>query len=200
MKYDKRIIFLDIETQKAFNEIDRSKLHQLKISVVGIYDSHDDAYLCFEEKELVRLEERLKAADLIVGFNIVGFDMKVLAPCLLCDTRTFKVLDMLEEIHKACGHRVSLQSLAQGTFQDSKSGSGFNAIQLFRDGRIDDLKKYCLDDVRITKRLYDYGVEHKKVHFYSNRDFSVHEIPVNWGEFSPQPEVPADGLFPTSLF
>lgn len=199
MRYQRRTIVLDLETQKGFHEVDRSHLHQLKVSVVGIYDSYDDRYLCFEEKELMQLEERLKLAELIVGFNIVGFDMKVLSPCLVTDTKRFRILDLLEEIHKSCGHRVSLQSLAQGTFQDSKSGSGWNAIQLFKDGRMDDLKKYCLDDVRLTRQIYEYGIEHGKVFFFSNRDFAVHEIPVAWGAVVPD-AAPQENLFPTSLF
>ena len=198
MKYNRRTIVLDLETQKGFNEVDRSNLHLLKVSVVGIYDSYDDAYHCYEEKEFIQLEERLKLAELIVGFNIIGFDMKVLAPYLLTDTRKFRVLDLLDQIYKIRGHRVSLQSLAQGTFKDSKSGSGWNAIQLYKDGRMDELKKYCLDDVRLTKQIYDYGNEHKKVFYFSNRDFSVHEIPVDWGDAVPQPE--ATESFPTSLF
>ena len=67
--YEHRIIVLDLETQKAFKEIDRSKLHLLKISVVGIYDSLDDKYMCYEEKEFKALEEKLKQADTIVGIT-----------------------------------------------------------------------------------------------------------------------------------
>jgi hypothetical protein len=188
MPYTKRVIVLDLETQKGFNEVDRSKLYQLKVSVVGIYDSYDDAYLSFEEKDFLKLEERLKLADLIVGFNINGFDMKVLTP----------YLDLLDEIHKSCGHRVSLQSLAEGTFKDSKSGSGWNAIRLFRDGRMDELKKYCLDDVRLTKRIFDYGLEHKKVSYFSNRDFRVHDIAIDWSAALNLNVT--EQSFPTSLF
>src|SRR6185503_18014584 len=107
--------------------------------------------------------------------------------------------DMLDEIYRSCGHRVSLQSLAQGTFQDSKSGSGWNAIQLYKEGRMEELKSYCLDDVRLTKRIYEYGLEHNKVSYFSNRDFAVHDIDVNWGGMS-QLQTEAEGSFPTSLF
>jgi DNA polymerase elongation subunit (family B) len=196
---NKRIIVLDLETQKGFHEVDRSKLHQLKVSVVGIYDSFDEQYLCFEEKDFLRLEERLKLADLIVGFNINGFDFKVLGPYLLTDVKKFKVLDLLDEIHKILGHRVSLQSLAEGTFKDSKSGTGWDAIQLFRDGRMEELKKYCLDDVRLTKKVYEYGLEHKKVYYFSNRDFRVHEINVDWSQ-SIEAQHETESSFPTSLF
>ncbi len=201
MRYGKRVIVLDLETQKGFNEIDRSKLHHLKISCVGIYDSHDDEYYCYEEKELPQLEERLKLADLLVGFNINGFDMKVLSPCLMMDCSNIKVLDILDEVHKTLGHRVSLQSIAQGTFKDSKSGSGWNAIQLYKSGRMEELKKYCLDDVRITKKIMDYGLEHGVVYYFSNRDFRSHEITVDWFDSVNSKETEdEESSFPKSLF
>ena len=190
---------MDLETQKGFHEVDRSKLHQLKVSVAGIYDAFDDQYLAYEEKDIGKLEERLKLADLIVGFNIRGFDMKVLEPYLIADMRRWPVLDLLDEIHKSRGHRVSLQSVAQATLDDSKSGSGWDALKLFREGRMEDLKRYCLDDVRITRDVYDYGVKHDKVYFVSNRDYLRHEIPVNWKDavsrLGSQQET-----FPKSLF
>lgn len=195
----KRVIVLDLETQKGFHEIDRSKLHQLKVSTCGIYDSHDDQYHAYEENELHKVEQRLKLADIIVGFNIIDFDMRVLGPYLLTDSKNFKVLDLMAEIAKVRGHRVSLQSVAQATLHDSKSGSGFDAIQLFRDGRMEDLKKYCLDDVRITKQVFDYGLKHKRILFYSNRDFMTHEVEIDWGWALEAPQV-SQQVFPTSLF
>ena len=199
MYNNKRVIVLDIETQKGFNEIDRSKIHLLKVSVVGIYDSYDDGYHTFEEKDLTALEARLKLADLIVGFNITDFDMRVLAPYLLTDVHRFRVLDMMVEFQKVRGHRVSLQSLAQATLNDSKSGSGWDAIQLYRDGRMEDLKRYCLDDVRLTKAIFDYGLKHKKVSFFSNRDFMNHEVTLDWSHCLSN-DSNKEEAFPTSLF
>jgi len=196
---NKRVIVLDLETQKGFNEVDRSKLHQLKISVVGIYDSYDNRYLSFEENELTELEARLKLADLIVGFNIIDFDMRVLSPYLLTDAKQFKILDMLVEFHKVKGHRVSLQSLAQATLNDSKSGSGWDAIQLYKQGRMEDLKRYCIDDVRLTKEIFDYGLRHKRVSFFSNRDFTNHEVEIDWS-YALEEDFNKESAFPTSLF
>ncbi len=196
-----RIIVLDLETQKGFNEVDRKKLHLLKISVACIHDSKTDSYLAFEEKEIVKLEEILKQADLIVGFNIRDFDMEVLAPYLVTPAKNLPVLDLLVEIEKVRGHRVSLQSVAQATLKDSKSGSGWDAIQYYKEGRMEELKRYCIDDVRITKDVYEYGLKHNKVMFISNRDYQVHEVPVNWTsaarELKAQKE---ESSFPTSLF
>ena len=193
---------LDIETQKGFHEVDRKKLHLLKVSVACVYDSKTDSYLAFEEKEMLKLEEVMKQTDLIIGFNIRDFDMEVLAPYFMTPIKNFPILDLLVEFEKVRGHRISLQSLAQATLQSSKSGSGWDALQLFKDGKIEELKKYCMDDVRITKDLYEYGLKHGKVLFISNRDYQTHEVPVAWGnavkELKEQKK--EESSFPTSLF
>lgn len=197
-----RYVVLDIETQKGFHEVDRKKLHLLKVSVACIYDSKTEEYLAFEESQMLKLEEILKAADLIVGFNIRDFDMEVLAPYLITPIKNLPVLDLLVEFEKSRGHRASLQSIAQATLNCSKSGSGWDAIKLYREGRIDELKKYCIDDVRITKDVYEYGVKNGKIFFLSNRDYQTHEVPVHWANALKEvkEQKKADTAFPTSLF
>ncbi len=197
-----RFMVLDIETQKGFHEVDRKKLHLLKVSVACLYDSKTDSYLSFEEKEMLKLEEIMKQADLIVGFNIRDFDLEVLAPYFMTPIKNFPLLDLLVEFEKVRGHRISLQSLAQATLQTSKSGTGWDAIQLYKDGKIDELKKYCMDDVRITKDIYEYGLKHGKILFISNRDYQTHEVLVDWGHALKdlKEQKKEESSFPTSLF
>lgn len=197
-----RYIVLDVETQRGFNEVDRKKLHLLKISVACIYDSKTDSYSGFEEKELSKLEDILKQADLIVGFNIRDFDMEVLAPYLATSVKNLPVLDLMVEIEKVRGHRVSLQSVAQATLNTSKSGSGWDAIRLYKEGRIEELKKYCMDDVKITKDVYEYGVKNGKIYFISNRDYQKHEVAINWANAAQdlKEQKKETSSFPTSLF
>jgi DEAD/DEAH box helicase domain-containing protein len=202
MSDEGRFIVLDVETQKGFGDIDRKKLHLLKVSVVCIYDSLTGQYTAFEEKEMMKLEEILKQADLIVGFNVRDFDMEVMAPYLLTPVKNLPVLDLLVEFEKARGHRISLQSVAQATLNTSKSGSGFDAIKLYQDGRMAELKQYCIDDVRITKDVYEYGIKHGKIRFISNRDYQTHDVPVSWGgALAESKELrKSSSPFPTSLF
>ena len=190
---------LDLETQKTFSEVGRDKLHQLKISVAGYYDYASGLYLTFEENEISRLEEYLKRSDLVIGFNINGFDLPVLQPYLAGRIEDVPVLDILEEIKNVLGHRVSLQSLAIGTLNQTKSGSGWDAVRLFHEGRMEELKRYCLDDERITKDIFEYGRDHGRVYFKSQKDFGIHEVPVDCGErlgeFAKKPR-----SYPASLF
>lgn len=197
-----KYVVLDVETQKGFNEVDRKKLHLLKVSVACLYDSASDRYLAFEEKELSKMEPYLKNADLVIGFNIRDFDFEVLQPYLLTSLKDLPLLDILVEFEKARGHRISLQSVAQATLKSSKSGSGWDAIEHFKAGRMEELKKYCIDDVRITRDVYEYGLKHGKIHFISNRDYQTHEVAVDWADAcrAIKEQKKSEASFPTSLF
>ena len=190
-------LVLDLETQKTFDEVGRQNLHKLKVSVVGVYDYLTDEYKCYLESEISLFEERLRTADLLIGFNIRKFDMPVLAPYLFLSIGTLPILDLMEEIEKVRGHRVSLHSVAQATLGVTKSGEGWNAVNLYDQGRMDELKKYCLNDVKLTKDIYEYGCREHRVYFISNRDWKKYEIPMAW---NPSEEPKKVASFPTSLF
>ncbi len=179
---DRRIV-LDLETQKDFSEVGgRCNLHLLKVSVVGIYDYSDGKYKAFEEKEIPQLEQILREASLIIGFNIKRFDFPVLQPYLSLDLGKVPYLDIMEEFVKARGHRISLVSLAQATLGEGKSGSGLEALRLYRMGDIKRLKDYCLDDVRLTKELYEYGMKNKRLYYTSRSLFAMGKeaVPVSF--------------------
>lgn len=174
-------IVLDLETQKSFEEVGgRGRNHLLKVSVCGIYDYSTNQYTIYEEHELPKLASVLQTADQIIGFNIKNFDFAVLQPYMNFDVNTLPYYDLLEEIEKVIGHRVKLESVAQGTIGSGKSGNGLEALLYYKNGRMDLLKKYCLDDVRVTKEVYDYALKNQKLLY---RDyFNIREMPVQCAE------------------
>lgn len=178
-------IILDLETQKTFKEVGgRGKNHLLKVSVAGIYNYSTDRYQVFREYEIPKLAPILQTADQIIGFNIVDFDFEVLKPYLNFDVHQIPHLDLLLEIEKVLTHRIKLEDVAQATLGAGKSGSGMEAIRLFRNGQWEDLEKYCLDDVKITKQLYDYALKNHKLLY---RDFfKVKEVPLQIAEAVPR--------------
>ncbi|OGW79753.1 MAG: hypothetical protein A3G33_01740 [Omnitrophica bacterium RIFCSPLOWO2_12_FULL_44_17] len=192
-------LVLDLETQRTFDEVGRENLHKLKVSVVGVYDYGTDRYQIYGESEIPELEKRMQAAELIIGFNIKRFDMVVLQPYLFASAERFPVLDLMEEIEKVRGHRVSLQSVAQATLGVGKSGHGMDAVHYWREGKMEELKKYCLDDVKITKEVYEYGCANQRIYFVSNRDWKKYEVPIAWGSV-PEPVKEIKSDFPSSLF
>lgn len=174
-------IVLDLETQKSFEEVGgRGKNHLLKISVVGIYDYITDKYLTFEEHEIPKLASMLQTADQIIGYNIKDFDFEVLQPYLNFNIFEVPYLDLLEEVVKSLGHRIKLESVAQGTLGSGKSGNGLEAILYYKSGKMDLLKKYCLKDVQITKQVYEYALKNSKLLYQDY--FTIKEMPLNISE------------------
>lgn len=170
-------IVLDLETQKSFEEVGgRGKNHLLKVSVCGIYDYSRDVFEIYEEHELPRLASLLQSADQIIGFNIKNFDYEVLQPYLNFSIHQIPAYDILEEIEKVIGHKIRLEAVAQATLGSGKSGNGLEALLYYKNGKMDQLKKYCLDDVRVTKQVYEHAFKNQKVLY---RDyFSIKEIPL----------------------
>jgi DEAD/DEAH box helicase domain-containing protein len=174
-------IVLDLETQKSFEEVGGfGKNHLLKVSVVGVYFYRLDKYMTFTEDQLYKLGEMLQEADQIIGFNHINFDYQVLQPYLNFKLAEIPSLDLLVEVEKIIGHRVKLDNLAQMTLGVGKSGDGLQALKYYKLGQMEELKKYCLDDVRITRDLHDYIQKYGKCMYKDY--FETKEIQLKFAE------------------
>lgn len=196
------ILVFDLETQRSFKDVGKQNLHKLGISVVCMFDYQTQSYESYEEKDILKLDKKIREADLLIGFNIRRFDLPVLAPYLFTPIDNLPILDLIEAVEKARGHRASLDSIAQPTLNLRKSGSGIDALALYQEGKMEELKRYCLDDVRLTKEVYEYGKQNAKVFFTSSWDYKTYEIPVSWREETEEllRAKTAKTEFPTSLF
>lgn len=178
---DRDVIVLDLETQRTFEEVGgRDDMDRLMVSVAGIYSYKEDAFTVYTEHEVFRLFPLLEAAGLIVGFNIKGFDYKVLQAYHHRPLDRLPTLDIMEEAVKALGHRLRLESLARASLGEGKIGTGLDAIRYFRNREMKKLKAYCLEDVKITRDLYEYGKRHKKLLYHDRKGEQILSFPVNW--------------------
>ncbi|MBI1754755.1 ribonuclease H-like domain-containing protein [Candidatus Azambacteria bacterium] len=192
-------IVLDLETQYEFSEVGgRDYPHLLKVSLVGVYSYGQDRFLAFEEKDIPALETLLKNTGLLVGFNTKFFDYAVLQPYLKeVDLKTIPACDLMEDVTNVLGHRLSLDSIAEATLGAQKIAHGLDAIRYFREGNMEALKKYCLDDVRLTRDVFEYGKKHGKVFYHSKYRPDALSAPVSWnmhqygGAQTAFPEAPA---------
>ena len=72
------ILYLDLETQRTANDAggwDRKGNMQMSIGVT--YSTKTGRYEVFSEARVHDLIERLRRADLVVGFNVLNFDYHV---------------------------------------------------------------------------------------------------------------------------
>ena len=174
------VLVLDCETKKEFSEVGRNFPERLGVSLVGIFDYSDNLLFAFREEALGNLRAKLAGASLVVGYNIKGFDWPVFQP-YFPEMKLAKLptLDLMEDIANNLGFRVGLSNAASATLGIGKTGHGLDAIRYFREGRWDELEKYCLHDVAITKDLYEFGAEHGFVKA-ETRDRGIVEVPVSW--------------------
>jgi len=185
-------IVLDLETQKSFEDVGGfGKNHLLKVSVCGLYSYPQNKYYCLPEDQMYKVGEMLSEADLIIGFNIKNFDFAVLQPYLNYDLSELPCLDLLQEVEKIIGHRIKLDNLAQSTLGVGKSGDGLQALKYWKLGQLDELKKYCIDDVKITKEVYDYALQYGKL-LYKDY-FETKEIQVKFPEIQAKKPIVRQG-------
>ncbi len=160
-----RKIVFDIETRNVFSDVGKNDPTLLDISLVGVWDSETNEYTSYLQEELSLLWPILERADMLIGFNSDHFDIPLLNKYYPGDLTKLKSLDILKEIYKTYGRRMKLDQIAEGTLGKKKSGNGLEAIEWWKKGDIEKIRKYCLDDVRITKEVYDYALVNNKIVF-----------------------------------
>lgn len=160
-----RKIVFDIETSNIFQDVGSNDPADLSISVVGVYEYEGDKYSTFLVEELGKLWAIIENADMLITFNGDHFDIPLLNKYYSGDLFKIKSLDLLKEMQKSAGRRMKLDQIAEGTLGINKSGHGLDAVRWWKEGKIEELKKYCLDDVRITKDLYEYALREGKLIF-----------------------------------
>lgn len=165
-----RKIVFDIETRNVFADVGKNDPALLDIALVAIYDSETDSYSTYLEEELKDLWPIIERADMLIGFNSDHFDVPLLNKYYPGDLTKIKSLDILKEIKQSYGRRMRLDSLAEGTLGKKKSGHGLDAIQWWKQGEIDKIRTYCIDDVKITKELYDFALANGKLVFKEGKD------------------------------
>ncbi len=172
--------FLDLETQRLAQEVGGwHNKHLMRVSVAVLYESLTDSYRVYGEKDVPTLVEDLQKLDLVVGFNISQFDYAVLKAYTPFDLHSLPTLDLLAEIRKSLGFRLSLEHLAQKTLGRPKSSDGIQAVNWFRQGRWDLLVDYCTLDVNLTRDLFHHALE-KGFLVYSDRRDRLLRIPTPW--------------------
>ncbi len=153
-------IVLDIET---IGDIQDFK--NLRVTVVSIYEYENNKYTSFLESELGLLWPLLEKAERIIGYNSEHFDLPVLNKYYAGDLLAFTNLDILKVIKESTGSRFKLNDIAKATLQIEKSADGLQAQKWWEEGKVEEIKKYCEQDVRVTKEIYEFGRKNKMLYY-----------------------------------
>jgi len=155
-----RAVTFDIESISNSAVRGHVDVNEQELIVVAIHDSETGTYSSYAREELSQLWPILERTDLLIGFNSNTFDIPLLNRYYPGDLTRMHSLDLLAEVQNVLGRRIRLQSLAEATLKRGKSGDGLKAGEWWREGKKDKVREYCIEDVRLTRELYDYARAH----------------------------------------
>jgi len=175
------LVFFDLESQNLFQDVGgRSGIEKLRLSCGVTFSTERNDFAVYWEKDALALIEELKNADRVIGFNLIGFDYQVLRP--YAPTFNFvslRTLDLLQDIHRTLGFRLSLDAIAEASLGVTKSADGLKAVEWFRAGELEKVAEYCKMDVDITRQVYEFGRDNGFVHYRSKLGSKL-KVAVNW--------------------
>ena len=152
-----RVITFDIETKNLFQDVGSNDPTDLDISVVCIHDSETDQYTSHLEADFGKLWPIIEQADAFVTWNGDHFDIPLLNKYYPGDLSKIKSIDLMREVQTVLGRRLKLDTVGEATLNKNKSGHGLDAIEWWRNGEIEKIIQYCIEDVRLTRNLYDFA-------------------------------------------
>ena len=199
-----RILYFDLETKYSADDVGGwNHIMDMGMSVGVIFDSQDEGFHVYLEHQVPALIQHLQQGDLIVGFNHINFDLRVLAGQqpneelrhrLYLELRELNHFDILTELKKILGHRLRLDSIARPTLEVGKSADGLQALQWYREGRIDLIIEYCKQDVEVTRKVYEYALREGEL-LYDSRS-GIKTVSLDWAV----PKAPEESLEQMNLF
>lgn len=143
---------------------------KMGISCAAVYDNVSNSFRVFGDGDESRLVEYLTESDLVVGFNHIEFDWRVVLKVPKhIEIRSFPPLvstpqfDVLQEIWKAAevetperryagGFKLDL--VAQVNLGQKKRMSGQLAPIAWKNGKYCEVIDYCIHDVALTRDLF----------------------------------------------
>ena len=177
---DRLVLVFDLETQRSFDEVGgRSQMHRLGVSVGVAYRYDTDEFLTYTEDTIQDLVSLLENADLIVGYNILGFDYEVLRGYTDLDLAALPTFDLMYDLEERLGFRPKLESVATATLGEGKSADGLQALEWWRLGELEKIAEYCREDVRVTRDLYNFGKRNRFV-YVSRFGGKPRKVEVDW--------------------
>lgn len=176
------LVYFDLETRRTAADVGGwGNKEKMGISVAVTFSTRLNEYRIYTEEEAPALIDQLLKADLVIGFNQVSFDYGVLMAHTVLDLREqIRSLDLLIDLEKKLGHRLSLDSVASASLGGlSKTADGLDAIRWWQQGKMMEIAEYCCYDVKVTKCVHEFGKKNGYVR-YVDRTRREQKIEVQW--------------------
>lgn len=175
----RHFLILDVETQKLVQDVGGwDHIDKLGISVACAYDSKTDQWLSFLEQDMKKLIE-LCEERLVIGYNIRGFDLPVMVPYGL-NIQRIDAFDIMYDLQTLTRQQfLKLEAVARGTLGTGKSADGLMAVEWYKTGQIQKIIDYCMQDVKVTRDVFNFGRQNGFVKIQRSEEKIV-QVPVQW--------------------
>jgi DEAD/DEAH box helicase domain-containing protein len=174
------LLVFDVETKNLAEEVGGwDHIRDLGLAVAVTYEPETGTYRSYQEAQAGDLVDALRAAKLVVGYNVLRFDCEVLRAYTEDTLADLPTVDILRDLYRALGWRPKLDSVAGATLGEHKSADGVQAVEWFRTGQVQRVIDYCRQDVEVTWRLYEFGRSHRYVQVWE-RGGRARRVPVTW--------------------
>ncbi|MBA3789307.1 ribonuclease H-like domain-containing protein [Patescibacteria group bacterium] len=184
-----KAITFDIETSSSV-PLSRNDLSSMELTIVGVHDSESGEYTSYTKEELPKLWPLIENTDMLIGYNSDFFDIPILNRYYSGDLSKIRSLDLMVEVQKVLGRRLRLQTLAEATLGRGKSGDGLKAIEWWAQGLVEKVRAYCIEDVRITRELFDYAMHNGVLKYKDLRDIRDIKLDTStWNTALPAPSM-----------
>jgi len=172
-------VYYDVETQLSADEVGGwNNIHLMRVSLAVSW-SVKDLFRLWEEASVAEMIEYLGRFEKIVSFNGDRFDSQVLSHYGKVQTINLHSFDVMVDLSRRLGHRVSLDSVAQATLGLGKSADGITALRWWKEKQIELLAEYCRKDVQVLIDVVSFGRINGFVR-YSDRTGGSRTVNVQW--------------------
>jgi len=175
-------LIFDVETQRSAAEVGGwGNTHLMRLALAVVYDAATGEFETYTEERAEALVERLFRAPAVVGFNSRRFDYGVLRAYTARDLAKLPTFDLLEEIHRKLGYRLSLDHLGTHTLGRGKTGDGLQSLVWWKEGKLDLIEAYCRKDVELVRDLLEFAAREGHV-LFQRKTGELVKLPVEWDE------------------
>ena len=175
-------LIFDVETQRSAEEVGGwGNTHLMRLALAVVYDTGSGEFETYTEERADALVERLFKAPAVVGFNVRRFDYSVLRAYSARKFEDLPTFDLLEDVHRKLGYRLSLDHLAAQTLGRGKTGDGLQSLVWWKEGRLDLIEAYCRKDVELVRDLLAFAARERHV-IFQRKDGERVRLPVEWDD------------------
>lgn len=171
-------LYLNLDTQLRAIDVDGWYPEKMGVSIAVALTSKE--LRIFTAKNINELIPLLESAKAVIGYNLEGFDFRVLCGCPGVNLEGVRYLDMLADIESSIGVRVSFGAAVIATLGAQRDDDGLDLVKCWKEGKIEKVIEGVTSTALQIRALHEYGMEHGEVFYNPHESNRRVRVAVDW--------------------